>query len=674
MAPKNSKQIKTDYKQAKSLIEKDSNKLIHIHSPFGTGKSVLAQNLNFNSQGVSKDSVIIYDRFLSTADEIDAAFISKNSNDIDNTLKKIHQLRGRKNLLSTLFQTLVTLSTIFAPIAASVIQNIWTQLIPVYLLLLLMPLIFNILCISQELNNREKRVLIFENIDRCQWDIILDLFNQSYMHKRSSYIHKIIFTYDMNNLLERYEEKYFRKTNLYSFLDKFVELEIDLGKYSESVKRVIVAKMVKSYCDKLRLEIDHNLVQNYRILERALKFINKNSKPIKELMIDPSIAFWTYYISISDKPAYEYLINSQLYINEETGYRVKKWYERSNIDLFKAAGNKEVEFDECPDLGNSSIKIIENIMLKLDTPEIKGKSITIDDYVFDDNFDLIYSTFKNVSKSNEIKDISTAKIPRYLIRKLLNDIDKFSAADMISNFGVLSDYLGYDKTFEVFIKTSTSYDEIDIFTLLSYFQKIMNNFSQELPISYLGDIKPHDYQYYIYFLEFLFSDNIDMFFKHKFSNSNNIDVIFNDRHKTFIGAVFSLMIAIKNKIENLKIKDLKIPKDYRNWHLYEIVTLHKYISNETLELNILKKYINHQDSLSQFYPSYYWDKKRMFSKKVLSDNNLSIRKHLYSKEALLSWGDKHKVRTKVFKQLSKRSCNKLITKLSKLSKEMKNNR
>lgn len=269
------KKISTEYIDAKKEIENQINNyfkcvdkktkkqkkgqdnrriswpIIHIHADYGTGKSILVNDLKF------KDSIepIVIDEKIASKQEAKLIFSNSFSKKYSDN---ISALVDKQNVINKSLKWIYYFLTFVSTIAIGMIpvymdteiKNIHIDMIPLYLSLLL--IFFSYPWIKHQCfiaNKRGKKyVLIIENIDRCEWDVIDSLLHNAYTSSKcKNDICGVIFTYDMNNLSDRYKEyqNWDINVNLYSKLDKYITHEIILEKYEDQVKPIIFNKIIE---------------------------------------------------------------------------------------------------------------------------------------------------------------------------------------------------------------------------------------------------------------------------------------------------------------------------------------------------------------------------------------------------------------------------------------------
>lgn len=318
------KEIETSYIELKNeliktLSEKqdEDNKLIHLHGEFGTGKSVLMQSVIREIK--NKNDVVLIDEYLYSNDDIEAALnkIKRRRAKIIPLQQEIDYLSNKKKIISFFMwiigATIALLGTYLTIKYSDASKNIaglyWICIIPMIIFASSIFIVpdFRKVILKQVLFKawirKKNRIYIFENIDRNEWDQIIFLFKEVSRKVNG----KVIFTYSMENLAERYKEKYGAKDNLYLSLEKFINKEFILSDYSKAISTKIVRDIFAYYGLDDIVKIDSNVIKNFRLVDRVAKYLSDRQKIIKTYELDQELVFYLYYLKISDNIGYKYV-------------------------------------------------------------------------------------------------------------------------------------------------------------------------------------------------------------------------------------------------------------------------------------------------------------------------------------------------------------------------------
>lgn len=325
----------TAYIDARDKILKQirEKNLIHVHAPFGMGKSTLIDDAISHLKSDGESNLILddkYDEFFYSKEEVDSLLSKSNKLSIIEKLDLEKWKIKTMKIIWSVWGFILTLMLAMIPVFQDKDISLWWKLVPTWvsIVLILSTSIYifvdrkSIKMLKDDNSLNEPNLYIIENVDRNEWDIVIYLFKKCYDASKKSG-KKFIFTYSMANLLDRYKEKYNGQVhNLYTLLDKFIELEVNLEKYESTVYPSIIKEIVGTS----NINVDPKYIKNFRLLKKAVDFINDSKDVIDFYGLDSTLSFYIYYLSISDNVAYEWLKDNMGKLdNERDGEKYRWW-------------------------------------------------------------------------------------------------------------------------------------------------------------------------------------------------------------------------------------------------------------------------------------------------------------------------------------------------------------
>lgn len=564
--PSNSKETLTD----------NQHKLIHIHAPYGMGKSLLLKDIKAQIDGGIKKSPIkrleIFNTFIHNEEDFDNILSSNSEKDIDKIkTKKMHIFFWRK-LSIILFNLLIALSIGMIPVYSLNIDSC-VKAIPGFIATVaLFPLLIWF-WLKYSIRIKNNRVIVIENLDRHEWNLVTYILQNAHRTSRKYNI-KFIFAYSMENLLERYSEKYGKVTNLYLLLDKYIEFEINLLKYSDSVKPVIIKEITKEldFGD----VIEHSYISNYRLLKRTVDKIKTNELVIKGFQLDKKLLFYLEYLAISDWAAYEWIKKNTLYITQKpNGWGRHKWFltDENKINeiewrYYEKESKRDLPPIEVRKSLNISIYICNFINNNIDND--KASFYFIDNEAF-----VIAQEYKKITKGNSYEKNLEAlsknrRIPNYIsFNYFKKHLEFLSSKTKCSFLGYLENFDNLSKKIEYILSIKTK--ELNVVELIYLWDYTLSNVLTLFPIETSYKYEASNYLRFSFFLK-----DIENFKQLKLMESSYVS----DTVEKLFKEIKEYIIEIPNEIiqisKNTKFKylyDEYAKGEHIPWEIYEVMIM-----------------------------------------------------------------------------------------------------
>lgn len=352
---KTENKMKTEYSDIKEQLKDSKAKIIHLIGEYGSGKTTILEE----AFPVGNKKILHFDTFIDADEEINS--ITKfrkgaEKKNLEELTRVTNRVKLEKIMQKISLAILTSLVAYFPSIGVFELDKRSHDAI--YYLLIFLPisfLVFSFLMttIFYFINkNKKDQTIIIENIDRLDWNITVNLLK--FIYERRSNFNKVILSYSIVNIRERYREKFcFHPVRIEENLEKFCDLQIKIIDHESIVKPKIIKKMLDEskisdfviWANDYKVNHFANVlaphISNLRIFKEAIDFVVANKDTIINFKLSPIIVLLLKYLSKYDDNLYGYFIKNKSLISGifkgritstiYSGQRVEghEWFERS---------------------------------------------------------------------------------------------------------------------------------------------------------------------------------------------------------------------------------------------------------------------------------------------------------------------------------------------------------